>query len=503
MNRLNPRSLRVHLTVWYSCALILIAFVLAGASRWALAVSLDHALDRGLRYRLIGLHRFIDENSQDRLAGLTGRLRELDTLGELFQVFGPQGELMAQSEGLARHHVSRQPPPDTGSGILSGSAGPPWFRIRVAAQRIYVNGQPIIIEVADPEGKYQGALDEFYSVLFVALPIVLVIAALGGYWLSGRALGPVDQIIDEAQAIDPANLAARLSVPTSGDELQRLSETLNQMLSRVERSVLRVRRFTADASHELRAPMTLIYTAAQFALRRDRSADELKDALRRILREAKRCTELINQLLLLARSDAGSSRMELVSTDLAALIAEVVSEVNMLAADKGLNVSTNLPGRTLLAAVEEHSFRRMLLILLDNAIKYTPAGGSATIDLIDNASGPAISVADTGAGISPAELPFIFDRFWRADKVRSREAGGIGLGLAIAREIAQVHGAELTVESSVGHGSTFTVRLPQTEEQPGKPDWEPSRGADPYTPAAGKPEAPVPTFPDIQNFRQL
>lgn len=308
MNRLNPRSLRVRLTVWYSCALILIALVLAGASRWALAVSLDHALDRDLRYRLIGLHRFIDENSQGGLDRLTVRLDELDTLGELFQVFGPDGGLMVQSEGLARHHVSTQVPPDPGSGILSRSAGPRWFPIRMATQRIYVNGQPLAIEVADPEGKYQGALNEFYSVLFVALPIVLAIAAFGGYWLSGRALAPVDQIIDEAQAIDPATLAARLSVPASGDELQRLSETLNQMLGRVERSVLQVRRFTADASHELRAPMTLIYTAAQFALRRGRSADELKDAVRKILREAKRCTELINQLLSLARSDSGHRR---------------------------------------------------------------------------------------------------------------------------------------------------------------------------------------------------
>ncbi|HZQ50821.1 MAG TPA: ATP-binding protein [Bryobacteraceae bacterium] len=465
MKHLNPRSLRVRLTVWYSCALILIALVLAGASRWALAVSLDHALDRGLRYRLIGLHRFIGENSHEGLNRLTARLGELDTLGELFQVFGSRGELMAQSEGLARHHVSTRPPPDPGVGILSRSAGPRWFPIRMATQRIYVNGQPLIIEVADPEGKYQGALNEFYSVLFVALPIVLVIAALGGYWLSGRALGPVDQIIDEAQAIDPANLAARLSVPASGDELQRLSETLNRMLDRVERSVLQVRRFTADASHELRAPMTLIYTAAQFALRRDRSADELKDALRKILRAAKRCTELINQLLLLARSDAGSSRLELALTDLTALVGDVVNEVKMLAADKGLNVSMNLPDRPVLVAVEEHSFRRMLLILLDNAIKYTPAGGSVTVSLIGETDGLAIAVADTGAGIPPAELPFIFDRFWRADKVRSREAGGTGLGLAIAREIAQAHAAELTADSCVGSGSTFTVRLPRSEER--------------------------------------
>lgn len=462
MNRLNPRSLRVRLTVWYSCALVLAALALAGASRWALAVSLDHALDQSLRYRLIGVHGFIEENSREGLDRLRTRLRELDTLGELFQVFGPNGELMAQSNGLARHHVNTQRPPDPGAGMLFRNSGPRRFPIRMATQRIYIEGQPLIIEVADPERKFEGVLNEFDTVLTVALPIVLAIAAFGGYWLSGRALAPVDQIIDEAQAIDPANLAARLSVPASGDELQRLTETLNQMLGRVERSVLQVRRFTADASHELRAPMTLIYTAAQFALRRDRTPDELKDALHKILREAKRSTELINQLLSLARSDAGNSRMELVSTDLTALVGEVVSEVNMVTSSKGLNVSTSLPEQPVHVAVDERSFRRMLLVLLDNAIKYTPAGGSITISLMNDANSLAIAVADTGAGIPNDELPFIFDRFWRADKVRSRESGGTGLGLAIAREIAQSHGAELKADSSVGQGSTFTVRLPHT-----------------------------------------
>ena len=251
MSRLNLRSLRLRLTLWYSCALLLVALTLAMASRWALAVSLDHALDQSLRHRLTGLHGFIEENSHAGLDRLAARLRELETLGKLFQVFGPRGELMPQSDGLARHHVSTQPPPDSGSTILFRAAGPRGFPVRMATQRIYVYGQGLIIEVADPERKFQGVLNEFYSVLFIALPIVLALAALGGYWLSSRALAPVDQIIDEARAIDPANFAERLSVPASGDELQRLSETLNQMLDRVEQSVLRVRRFTADASHQL------------------------------------------------------------------------------------------------------------------------------------------------------------------------------------------------------------------------------------------------------------
>jgi heavy metal sensor kinase len=461
MKRVNLRSLRIRLTLWYSCALILVALTLAGASRWALAISLDHALDQSLRYRLIGLHGFIDENSHQGLDQLASKLQGLDHLGELFQVFGPHGELMAQSDGLARHHIGTQPPPDPGARMLFRNAGPGWFPVRMATQQIYVAGQLLTIEVADPQRKFEGVLNEFYSVLLVALPVVLALAAFGGYWLSARALGPVDQIIDDARAIDPANLSARLSVPASGDELQRLSETLNRMLDRIERSVQQVRRFTADASHELRAPMTLIYTAAQFALRRDRSSEELKNALRKIVREAERCTQLINQLLALARSDAARSSVELVSSDVAALVREVVAETLALASGKDLQVSAQLPDEPVTAAVDERSFRRMLLILLDNAIKYTPARGSLTISLAEDAKCVTIAVADTGAGIPADQLPFIFDRFWRADPVRSRDAGGTGLGLAIARDIAQSHGAELTVESTVGIGSTFTARLPR------------------------------------------
>jgi heavy metal sensor kinase len=466
LNRLNPRSLRARLTLWYSCVLVLVALILAGASRWALAVSLDHALDQSLRYRLIGLHGFIDDNSHEGLDSVASKLAGLDTLGELFQVFGPHGELMAQSNGLSRHHVSTQPPPDPRAGMLFRRAGPRWFPIRMATQRVYVAGQPLIIEVADPERKFEGVLKEFYSVLYIALPMVLALAAFGGYWLSGKALAPVDQIIDDARAIDPANLSARLSVPASGDELQRLSETLNQMLHRVEQSILQIRRFTADASHELRAPMTLIYTAAQFALRRDRSSDELKDALSKILREAKRCTNLINQLLSLARSDEGGGQVELISTDVVPLVREVAREVMMVASNKALEVSTTLPEEAVRAAVDEHSFRQMLLILLDNAIKYTPAGGRVTVSVIEETSSVAIAVADTGPGIPKDELPFLFDRFWRADKVRSRDSGGTGLGLAIARQIARSHGEELGVESSVGHGSTFTIRLGRSGGQP-------------------------------------
>ncbi len=461
MTRLRPRSVRLRLTIWYSCALIAVALLLIGASQWALTVSLDRAIDQRLRYRLIGLHAFIDENAQDSLEVLGEKLRGLEHLGDLFQVIGPNGKLMAQSDGLARHHVNAEAASGLSGRMVFRDAGPRRFPFRMAAQQIYVHGTPIAIEVADPRGKFGTILTDYYSVLALTIPLVLLVAIVGGYWLSARALAPVNQIIIEAQAIDPSNFSARLSVPSSGDELQRLSETLNKMLDRIEESVVHVRRFTADASHELRAPMTLIYTAAQFALRRERGTDELKESMQNILLAAKRSTELINQLLWLARADAGGAQLELQPVDVAQVVSEVVTEAAALASNKGQSISQKLLDRPAYVHVDEASFRRLLLILLDNAVKYTPSEGKIDVFIAERDDAVEIAVADTGIGIPTDQLPFVFDRFWRADQARSRQRGGTGLGLAIAREIAMAHGAQLGVESTVGRGSIFTVRLQQ------------------------------------------
>ena len=257
-------------------------------------------------------------------------------------------------------------------------------------------------------------------------------------------------------------------MPDSRDELQQLSETLNEMLERIEESFSRTRQFTADASHELRAPMTLIYTAAQHALRRERSREDLVDSMQKILRESQRTTALIDDLLLLARGDAGKAPAALEILDAGPLLRDLAEQAAAMAAAKDISVSLELPSEALPVSANEAQLRRLLLILIDNALKYTPAGGRVTIQGSAGPTDVTISVADTGPGISPDDLPHVFERFWRADKVRSREAGGTGLGLTIAKQIAELHGAHLGVQSEVGRGSMFTIRLP-------KPAWDPVR----------------------------
>ena len=376
-------------------------------------------------------------------------------------MFDTDGALIAQSRGLTRHQVEPEPPRGLGFEIRYDTGGPRDFPLRRAWQKVTMGERTLILGVADPQRKYEGVLAAFTSVLLLSTPFILALATLCGLWLGRRALAPVAHITEAARAITESNLSTRLAGPDSNDELQQLSETLNQMLDRIERSFSRTKQFTADASHELRAPMTLIYTAAQYALRRERSRDELVDCMRKILRESQRTTALVDDLLLLARGDAGREAAGLERLDAGPLVRDVAEQATAMAGAKNIHVNLQLDPDALNVKANEAKLRRLLLILVDNALKFTPCGGSVTIQGRGTEVEVAISVADKGLGISPADLPHVFERFWRADKVRSREAGGTGLGLAIARQIADQHGADLSVQSELGQGSVFTVRLPK------------------------------------------
>jgi heavy metal sensor kinase len=456
-----PRSLRVRLAVSYFASVALISALAATGYWFAIRTQLDYALDQGLRYRLIGMRQFLDTAAAGGPEAVAARLREVVALGDLFLVFDARGTLVAQSDGLARHGVRQPPPPGLGHEILFTSGGPADFRVRLAWQRVSAGGVPLVLGVADPQRKFEGVLGSFTVVLLTSMLAILGVATLGGIWLGRRALAPVARITDDARAIGERSLSARLAVPQSGDELQQLSETLNAMLGRIDESFTRTRQFTADASHELRAPMTLISTAAQFALRRERTRDELLDSLRKILRESQHTTALIDDLLQLARGDAGREDAPLTPLDLAPLVREAADQAQAIGAARQIAVDWHLDRDTCPVRGDGMQLRRLLLILVDNALKYTPAGGRVSLHAKTGDSDVSIGVADTGPGIAAADLPHVFERFWRADKVRSRESGGTGLGLAIAKQIADRHRGRIDVQSEVGRGTVFTVHLPR------------------------------------------
>jgi len=323
-----------------------------------------------------------------------------------------------------------------------------------------VDGVFYDVMVATSIRTYGRALDSVQDALVVAVPLFLAIAAWGGYWLSGRALKPVDEITQAARKIGAQDLAQRLRVERSGDELDRLAETLNGMLGRLEAAFQRITRFTADASHELRTPVSVMRTSAEIALRKTRTEEEYRETLGQILHESERLSQLIEQLLILARADAGSSVLPMERTDLTEPLRNACQQAGVLAEKKKLAFCEHVPSKPLWVQGDSPSLERLFLVLLDNAVKYTPDGGSIEVDLNAEDGFAVAAIRDTGIGVAAEDIPHVFERFYRADRARSRDLGGSGLGLAIGTWIAQVHGGEIRVESEPSKGSCFEVRLP-------------------------------------------
>ncbi len=308
------------------------------------------------------------------------------------------------------------------------------------------------------------------SMLFV-LPLILLLSAGLGFVLSTRALAPLGQMMDELEAItDGRTLHRRLpSEPTAGDELERLANTLNAMMARLEASFSALRSFIADASHELKTPLTVMRAGVERALTDPHTAPETMALLDETLQEVRRMTELVDTLLTLARVDEGRMELHTELVDLRALLHDVHETAQMLGEEAGLEVSLDVPADPVAVQADPARMRQLLLNLVSNAVKYTPTGGRVWLALTAGPGTATISVRDSGIGIAPGDVDRVFDRFWRADAARSRtgERPGIGLGLSICKWIAEAHGGSIAVTSRPGRGSTFTVTLPRAAQPQG------------------------------------
>jgi heavy metal sensor kinase len=460
------RSIGARLTAWYLTMLAL-GLALFGVGSWfAIRASAFHTIDDELVDRIRGVEKFM----QMQIASLSpveirDEFREHSVLGpggDLFQVCDEKGEWLYRSAVLENSQMAIWRPDQLEKGAVFEDLYVQGTPVRFATKRVVVNDQPYSIQVAAPLKEFHEVLDRFRVMLWLALPPLLVAAAVGGFWLSRRALGPVDRITTAAESISIRNLSDRLEVPSTGDELQRLSETLNRMLSRLNSSVQRMAQFTANASHELRAPVSLIRTTAELAVTGGRASDEYHEDMVQILAEAERTSRLIDSLLLLARADSGEDGLQRELTDLAASVREAVVQGRTLAADRKIELTDKIPARTVAVLGDGEALRRLIYILIDNAIKYTAPGGSLQVALTVDGDRAVCTVSDSGIGIAAEDVKYVFDRFWRADKVRSRGAGGAGLGLSIARWIVERHQGTIEVQSELGKGSTFTVVLPRT-----------------------------------------
>jgi heavy metal sensor kinase len=457
-------SIGLRLTLWYA-GILTAALTAFCAGLWlALGHSLYHAIDESLRDRVQGVRAFMEEQTGSlSLQEMREEFREHSVLGpggDLFQVAAADGQWLYRSDPLYDQHTPTPRAGELGASARFENVTIQDTPLRFFSQNVEVQAIPYTVTVAAPISELQRGMRDFLRLSVPALPAVLLIAAFSGYWMSRRALRPVDKITETARSITADNLSRRLAVPDSGDELERLSRTLNEMIERLEVSFKRVSRFTADASHELRTPLTIMRTTAEVALRDRAEHPDHREALEEIVADLEQASQLVDNLLLIARADSNEAILALARVDIVDTIREASSQGAVLAKAKGVEFEARVPETEVAVNGDRTALRRLFLLLIDNAVKYTPGGGHVMVSLSVEGPCAVATVADTGIGIATEHLPHIFERFYRADRSRSREHGSAGLGLAIGLWIAEAHGGTLTASSQPPVGAVFTVRLP-------------------------------------------
>jgi two-component system, OmpR family, sensor kinase len=331
---------------------------------------------------------------------------------------------------------------------------------RAVARRLSQDGRTFVILAAAPLDFVAADLAVVRRVLFLALPLLIGLAGVGGYWLTTRSLAPLDWMAEQARRISGSNLEARLEIGHAAEELTVLSSSFNELLSRLDQNFESMRRFVADASHELRTPISIIRGEADVALSHERSAAEYRQSLAIVLDESRRLSRLVDDLLNLARADAGHVKLQVREFYFNDLLAECCRSVQTLATARNIRLECHT-AEDLPYSGDEELLRRLVVNLLDNAIRYTPEGGTVSAALRSQGRELSIQVSDTGVGIAADAVPHLFERFYRADQARSRRDGGFGLGLAIVKWIAESHQGAVDLASRPGAGSTFTVTLPR------------------------------------------
>lgn len=468
-------SIRARLTAWYVAVLAVATLTLTGASWWLSSQSVIRAADISLEARVEGVRDFL-ENPRTRLTveGLQDEFSEYAELtrGEaLLEVIDGAGIVLVRPSIPGWTQMA-----DGQAATANSSSVRPNDRVlgnlpfRVASSRVEALGRIYRVTVAAPMGPAYAALNRFHRWLLLLLPAVLALAGGGGYWVSRRALAPVDQITRAVQAITLQSLDRRLEVPAADDELRRLASTFNDVLERLESAVSDVVRFTADASHELRTPVSLVRTTAELALRHERTPREYRAALSDVVDHARSMSALVDDLLVLARTDVGIESRDTASLDLREIVAEAASEIAELARTRSISVCLNTPAAPLMVRGDRISLRRLMLILLDNAVKYSPAGSQ--VHLRASGERPAsggngfamIAIIDSGIGLDSIEAPRIFERFYRGARARQHAPDGTGLGLAIARTITDRYSGSITLSPAVdangAGGCRVEVSLP-------------------------------------------
>jgi heavy metal sensor kinase len=475
-------SIRTRLTIWSVGVLALALAVFSAGVYLLLARNLDRRVDESLRASsesiAISLVRERAEGETEAEAAHS-TVNELHLLNQAMAIFDADGRLIEEKPTPQNDHAIL-PPLDLipNDGLRLHNTRENGARAhRLAARRVKTgpSDRPYLIVVSQPLETVTEELAMLRRVFMVAIPLALLLAGLGGFFLARKSLAPVVTMSEQARQISAENLEQRLPVINPRDELGQLAYTFNELLARLDSAFDLQRQFMADASHELRTPLSVMRTTTQVILeRRRREESEYRDALAMIDDQTRRLSRIVDDMFTLARADAGRRPLAREAFYLDELIVETARAAGVLAARKGVKVETEWSPEVRYYG-DEHLLRQMLLNLLDNAIRHTPAGGRVRVSLNQDDSGCEVVVSDTGEGIPVEAQPHIFDRFYRVDKSRSRAGanmngapngsganagGGAGLGLSIARWVAEAHGGTLRLVHSDPTGTVFAIALP-------------------------------------------
>jgi heavy metal sensor kinase len=482
-----PQSLRARLLLWYILVLGLPLVAFAGASFLVLDRALIHRSDAFLDETL---GAFTTELASEQIEepttprAIAASLHDVQFRDVRLAVFDPSGVLvMAGAVDTTAGYAVRHPVDMTrvgaelrrtvGAAHSVFSLGDGERAYRIAAEPIRIFGKAYLVAAAYPLHHDSETKEAVATAYVIAIPLLLLIAALGGYFLATRSLSPVAAMSARAAEISSSNLNQRLPVGSRRDELSALAEVVNGLLERLERSFVQQRRFMADASHELRTPVAVLRTEADVTLSRaTRTETEYRESVSVMRDSAQRLGRIVDDLFLLARADAGHLPLRREALYLEDVVDEAARAVRSLARERDVRVQL-LPLEDSPYDGDADLLGRVLLNLLDNAIKHSPAGGTVTLALTRAAHEYHITVTDEGAGIPAEAQSHIFERFFRADRARSRTSGdataGAGLGLAIGRWIAEAHGGRLELVKSSGTGTEFLLALPLSDPGHGEP----------------------------------
>lgn len=483
-------SVRIRLTLWYTAVLACVLAALALATYFILRNNLRHRTDSALTELadsfLTTVHAELRDGGESNNIGeaTQAAISEHRFRDTVFLVLDQKRGVVAASEGASSaDDTLAEAASGWPGGSLPATSSFHTLHLRGQKYRSYAkefsaaNGNYLLV-VLQSLHRQEELLETLTGTFALVIPFAILLASGGGYFLARRSLSPVVAMSTQAGRIGAENLHERLKVENAKDELGHLAASFNELLDRLDRSFERQRRFVADASHELRTPVAILYGEADVALSQSgRSLEEYRESLSILRAEAKRLKHIVEDLFTLARADAGQHPLTLTDFYLEELVAECSRNLRALASAKQIALSCDA-SKELPIHADEELIRRLVVNLLDNAIKYTPRGGAVSVACSQQDSQYCVSVQDTGQGI-PADLqPRIFERFFRVDKVRSRtesDGGGAGLGLAISLWIVQAHGGRIELTRSGPSGSTFTVLLPAAAVQPLIPRLAPGR----------------------------